>query len=62
MSMQMYFYLMLEMALFKCSFIVFKSDVGVLTSPGYYMIFTPSVSLVTRVSIFCGMMSHTDIT
>ena len=33
-SMQMYLYLMSDMALFTWSFIVVKSDVGVLNSPG----------------------------
>ena len=34
MSMHMYCYLMSEMTLFTCSFIVVKSDMGVLTSAG----------------------------
>ena len=42
----MYLNLMLEMALLICSFIVVKSDVGVLTYTGQSVIFNPSVSLV----------------
>ena len=45
-SMHMYLDFTSEMALFIWSFIVVKSDVGVLTSPGYYIIFPLAVNLV----------------
>ena len=48
----MYHDFMLEMALFTFILIVIKSDVGVLTSPGYFMIFPPVVSLVMLVYFF----------
>ena len=61
MFMQMYLDLMSEMALYKHSFIVVKSDVSVLTSHRYYMRFLTAASLVMRVSIYYGLMSHTDL-
>ena len=45
-SMHMYLNLMYDMVLLTCSFMVVKSDVGVLTSPGLYISFPPAVSLV----------------
>ena len=60
--MHMYNDLMSEMALFILSFIVVKSDVGVLISPGWSMIFTPTVIIVLLVSVFFGLMSPTTLT
>ena len=57
-SMHMYFDLMSEMALLTCIFIVVKYNVCVLNSPGYSISFPPAVSLVLRVSVFCGLVSH----
>ena len=61
-SMHMYHDLMLDMMLFTCSFIAVKSDVGVMTSPRYYIGFSPAVCLVMQVSDFCGLMSHNALT
>ena len=44
--MYMHLYLVSEMALLTCSFVVVKSDVVVTNSPGYYIRFPPAVSLV----------------
>ena len=44
--MHMYLDLMSEMALLTCNFMDVKSDVGVLTSTGYSIRFTPVVSFV----------------
>ena len=48
----MYWYLMSEMTMFTCSFIVVKYDVGLLAYPGWSMGFPPSVILVLLVSDF----------
>ena len=45
-SMHTYLDLTSEMALFICSFMVMKSDVGVLISPGLSIRFFPAASLV----------------
>ena len=50
------------MALLTWSFMVVKSDVGVLTYPGYAIRFPPVVSLVLLVSIVKRMISHTALT
>ena len=42
----MYFYLTSEMVLFICTFMVIKSDVCVMISPGYSTRLPPAVSLV----------------
>ena len=61
-SMCMYLNLMSDMALFTCSFIVVKSDVGVMTSPVYSMRFTPAEILFLWFSFFvvwCNiLLSH----
>ena len=62
MSMHMYLDLMSEMDLLKCSFILAKSDVGVLTFPKQSIIFPSSGSLDLQVSVFCGIMSQTALT
>ena len=46
MSMNMYLYLTSEMDLLTWSFMVVKSDVGILTFPGYSIRFPPEVSFV----------------
>ena len=48
----MYLDLMSEMAMLTWSFMVVKSDVGVMNSTGLSIKFPPSVSLVPRVSFF----------
>ena len=52
--MHMHLDLKSEMALFICIFMVVKSDVGVLTSPGQPIRSPPAASLVLWVSVFCG--------
>ena len=44
--MPIYLDLMSDMELLKCSFVVVKSDVGVLTFPRLYMIFITTVICV----------------
>ena len=51
MSMHMYLDLTSEMALLTWSFMVVKSDVGVLTYTGKSIRFTPVVSIVLSVSV-----------
>ena len=50
--MHMHLSLASEMVLLTCSFMLVKSDVGTPTSPGKYIRFTPTVSLVLLVSDF----------
>ena len=50
--MHMYPYLTSDMAILLWSFIVVKSDVGVLISPGKSIRLPPAVNLVLRVSVF----------
>ena len=57
----MYYDLMLEMMLLTCSFIMVKNDVEVMNYPGCSIRFPPAVSLVMRVSYFCGLISNTDL-
>ena len=60
--MHMYLDLMSEIALLKFVFIVVKSDLVVPNSPRWYIIFTPAVSLVLIVYVFCVLVSQTNIT
>ena len=57
----MYLDLISDMALLTCSFIVVKSNVGMLNSPGQSIIFPPVVRLVLLVSFYCGMMLLTAL-
>ena len=60
--MHMYLDLTSEMELFKWSFMVVKSDVGVLNSPGLSIRLPPAVILVLWVSVFWGQLLHTALT
>ena len=60
--MHMHLDLKSDMALFICIFMVVKSDVGVLTSPGQPIRFPTAANLVLWVSVFCGQISNTDLT
>ena len=61
MSVHMSFAFLFKKTLLKMSLSVVRSALGVLTSTGKLIIFTPTVSWVKYVSDFCGHILATTI-
>ena len=55
----MYLDLSVEMMQLKCVFVVMRSSVGVLVTPGLLISYPPTVNLTQWVSCFLNLMFHT---